>query len=1140
MDPYEQQLLNVFDSYDFDNQGSLDKEALTQLCQTLQLEDQTSELIRVLLPERNHSSACRASFVEFKDALLAILGNLQNSNSTKGQRNQNTEVDNNSPEREVSPKLVYGSKRYGRRTKPKLDGTPTKQQNDMNYLNKSTNVQRSNSQCESLSKKRKPTNTKVKRCTSFPGNNDYNRPIDQQNKQQSSSGDEQQVQQFICTEEMLREAWKNLGVGTDGYLNQTELILVCDAIGLHELANAVLRQLSDKLSADYNHKISFQELLEVLQQDETWSDLLNTSQLVTKVPQNDPIINTTCVTVISDDNSSAKYISLGPDGSGVISTDLLMELWEAAGISTPKSLLNDLGFNEHVINVAELATVLDKEIKSMNDSHTDNISVHYRHVDTPDKIGSFVGQNQVVALLQASVSLYQTEIRCAKQILSQVKAEREKLRTDVTEANKRASLLALEVDDNHVRMEKSVQQQMKVIEQKHNDILRQVSEQFNTDKEHIAALNQNLQQKIECLENEELKLRNELKSAQSYGSSLEVENQTMVLQIGELNNAKHNLEEQVVQLESDKINVESAQKLEVLVAQLSSLHLKNSELRDQNDEMACEIQSLNREISLLRGLNSRRQNSANDLDDSMNCTTNYLSQTLQEKHLDLKTSNQNNELLEIQPVLQLQHSTTESGFETEVEYADDSNSSVSHHDNSHLYSKIAYLEEVLRQHDIPVPDKNLETKETAGEDNDENIPKQTDKNSLLLSKTKSFFENILPEVKDKEAASNFEQKLANFLKELTTSSITDETNESLNLQTEMKFLQDHCKDLELCIDQLRNEYERCEDYWSAKLDEERSMFEQEQSQNSDKLSELMLKLTDFEAQYSSQDVPDARLPIIDEKASLEKQYMDLEEEYEEFKRQIVKEVEEKNALLEKLLVDATTSKSDASIQTDAAFERNLILQEKLANLTRNEVEATNLFSYNADVVAKASSVDSGLTVNEQSLKTKSTELNNQTPCRPRRTRKHYERNSVYNKNKMEQQNFNGGSMNQVKMEEPTCLVSINTLHNLKVRLHLLEQKNRHLQSVIKQQHWQHERVSQYYWQQHRGEKAEYHYSLKIVQEQLDFQLRICNEYLDKLSKSDFLVKDLYVENAYLVAKVERLQGQCHMLSNHYSNESSSV
>lgn len=1123
MDPYEQQLLNVFDSYDIDNKGSLDKEALTQLCQTLQLEDQTNELIRALLPGKINSSTCRASFAEFKDALLAILGNLQNSNSNKVQKNLNPEVDNNSPEREVSPKLVYGSKRYGRRSKPKLDGTPIKQQNDMNYLNKSTNVQRSNSQCETLSKKRKSPNAKVKRCTSFPGNNDFNRPIDH-NKQQSNSGDEQQEhQQFICTEEMLREAWKNLGVGTDGYLNQTELILVCDAIGLHQLANVVLRQMSDKLTVDYNHKISFQELLEVLQQDETWSDLLNTPQIPSKVPQTDPIIKTTsCIisdTISVNDSSSfaLKQISLGPDGSGVISADLLLDLWETAGISSPKTLLSDLGFNEHVINVVELVTVLDKEIKTINDISTTRFN-NTQHNQS---------QHSQVALLQATVSLYQTEIRCAKQILSQVKAEREKLRTDVSEANKRAALLALEVDDNHARMEKNVAQQMKMMEQKHNDILRQVSEQFNIDKEHISTLNQNLQQKIELLENEELKLRNELKSAQSYANSVEVENQTMVLHIGELNNAKQNLSDQVVQLESEKMNGEAAQKLNVLVAQLSALHLKNSELRDRNDEMASEIQSLNREISILHNVNGRKQDLTNNLDDSLkrNNSTNDLSETLHGKHLDDSFTQLNKPIQ-----LQLQHSTSESGFETEIEYADDSNSSISnaHDNNSHLYSKIAYLEEILRQNNIPVPDKKTDENKQSSDENEcliKKIPKQ-----LLIQKSKSFFDKIITKVADKNVVTTLEKELTEFLKNFDVEE--SERNEIITFQT----LKVHCNDLELCIEQLKNEYERCEDYWSAKLDEERNMFEQENCQNSEKLTELMLKLTEFEAQYNCSDTTDSRLPIIDEKGSLEKQYMDLEEEYEDFRLKIIKEIDEKNLLLEKLLT--TNKTNDASIQTDAAIERSLILQEKLANLTRNEVEATNLFSYSE---TKSSSIDSGLTTNN-SIKTKQQVQLDQTPCRPRRTRKHHERNYLYNKKvdaQMNQtQNFAGATLNQ--MEEPTCLMSINTLHNLKLRLHLLDQKNRHLQSVIKQQHWQHERVSQYYWQQHRGEKAEYHYSLKIVQEQLDFQLRLCNDYLDKLSKTDFLVKDLYVENAYLVAKVERLQGQCQFLSNHFSNESSSV
>lgn len=106
LDPYEQQLLKVFDSYDHDNRGSLDSEGLTQLCQTLQLEERGAELVRCLLKDPKRS---RATFGEFKEALLALLGNIQNEE--KG-----------SPDREVSPKFVYGSKKYGRRSRPREDG----------------------------------------------------------------------------------------------------------------------------------------------------------------------------------------------------------------------------------------------------------------------------------------------------------------------------------------------------------------------------------------------------------------------------------------------------------------------------------------------------------------------------------------------------------------------------------------------------------------------------------------------------------------------------------------------------------------------------------------------------------------------------------------------------------------------------------------------------------------------------------------------------------------------------------------------------------------------------------------------------------------------------------------------------------
>lgn len=452
LDPYEQQLLKVFDSYDHDNCGSLDRNGLTQLCHTLQLEEQGTELIKNLLKDPRHP---RATFTEFKEALLALLGNMQN-NKVSDNNSAVIETDKGSPDREMSPKFVYGSKKYGRRSRPRNDDVAitVTQNNDLNSLKVPSNVQvqRSNSQNDVSNSKKRKTNYKLKRCTSFPTNTDF--------ESDKNSSVNYNDSEFVCTEEMLREAWNKLGVGKDGYLNQTELVLVCDAIGLHKLAEGVIRQLSHKLSLDYNHRISFQELLELLQQDDTWTGVLNTNN---DDPLNLPIRNDS----IFKNSQIMQYVTLGPDGNGVISIDNIIEMWENAGVTSPKLLLSDLGFTTQHVNVAHLANVLEKEIKGMNEANTDFANPH-------------------VALLQATLTLYQSEIRCLKSILEQMYAEREKLKCDVAEANKRATLLAQEVDDNHARMEKNTQNQVKLLEQRHSDILKELNEQFASDREQQA------------------------------------------------------------------------------------------------------------------------------------------------------------------------------------------------------------------------------------------------------------------------------------------------------------------------------------------------------------------------------------------------------------------------------------------------------------------------------------------------------------------------------------------------------------------------------------------------------------------------------------------------------------------------------
>lgn len=78
-DPYEQKLYNMFKSFDVQSIGTLDKNALMDLCTTLELKDRSVKLVANLIdPVLNN----RVSFNDFKVGLLNLLGKDTEDNDT--------------------------------------------------------------------------------------------------------------------------------------------------------------------------------------------------------------------------------------------------------------------------------------------------------------------------------------------------------------------------------------------------------------------------------------------------------------------------------------------------------------------------------------------------------------------------------------------------------------------------------------------------------------------------------------------------------------------------------------------------------------------------------------------------------------------------------------------------------------------------------------------------------------------------------------------------------------------------------------------------------------------------------------------------------------------------------------------------
>lgn len=148
--------------------------------------------------------------------------------------------------------------------------------------------------------------------------------------------------------------------------------------------------------------------------------------------------------------------------------------------------------------------------------------------------------------------------------------------------------------------------------------------------------------------------------------------------------------------------------------------------------------------------------------------------------------------------------------------------------------------------------------------------------------------------------------------------ITNSADDLTKLKNENERLQNRVKELEDNLELMSKEYENCEDYWQAKLNEERLLFDDDQRTSDEKFAELLQKMAELEDQFAAQvEKNNGRLSPIDEKCQLESQYLELENEMEELKVHARSLLDEKDKEIETLKLEVTQlqNQSIASLKT---------------------------------------------------------------------------------------------------------------------------------------------------------------------------------------------------------------------------------
>ncbi|KAG8232587.1 hypothetical protein J437_LFUL012963 [Ladona fulva] len=171
---------------------------------------------------------------------------------------------------------------------------------------------------------------------------------------------------------------------------------------------------------------------------------------------------------------------------------------------------------------------------------------------------------------------------------------------------------------------------------------------------------------------------------------------------------------------------------------------------------------------------------------------------------------------------------------------------------------------------------------------------------------------------------------------------------------EKQILSERCKELEKSLELLNIEYEKCEDYWQQKLEDERSFYEETQRLTDERQNNLEQKIAEYDLMFCQKVKAESRLPMIEERVSLERQVTDLEEECEELRFKMkesealqLKHLEEKEKLFfslqemeQRMLKEQQSHKKnivDACVQAD-------FLEHKHQNSVFNKADAANKHS----------------------------------------------------------------------------------------------------------------------------------------------------------------------------------------------------
>ncbi|CAL1679415.1 unnamed protein product [Lasius platythorax] len=990
-------------------------------------------------------------------------------------------------------------------------------------------------------------------------------------------------------ENRLTHLWEKIKVCLRDNMDPTAIQFISNCLGIPELPKQITESIFERLDQNCDGLISFDEFVIIFQKRK------NIEALQTNNASDNNIVNCDVNTLDFTICKSRRMSS--------IQFNRTLDKEEVAGVSNITVLSSNRDLNTLNINFAEITNVICNELKNLNESFDNNtIQAH-------------------ITLLQEMVVAHQDEQRNLNAAIENMKVEKEKMRIDMLEANERANLLAQEIDEYQVQLEKTKRNLQRQSEQRYVEITKELSDQLNIEREMNAAALKSKEDQLQALQKENHDMKNKIVNMLQENQMLEAENKSLLNQIEKLRQSNNDLLTQikVLDAEHDEIhNIEAKQQEQVdfFVDRIKQLQSEIILLRDQNDELNTELENLKchgddtkvkyeapvESLETLVLLRDRNENHAPMQEFEMDqqvvdakVSFDFASSMDKEGQTDVSNSNATEYkrlgdtiIKDLENVLSTNTkcvsekcalrdgisrliANLQSNFILRSSSARDFGKSIASELEMECEER---TNESLRDLVVSkIPKSSTFAKRIAVSSSMEDFTSQDAKN---ITQNKITSLRDYPPRKEEHSVDqckNNKEKISSF-------NITEVENIPKSVTTiielleiEKKQLIEHCQELERSLHLLKGEYEECEDYWAAKLEEERQLFEQEQKISDDKLAELINKIVEYEELISPSDKSKncgGRLSPIEEKFTLEQQYIALEEEFEKWRIKTENDISQKNLeigeLREKLRLAEQPITNDSYVQVpDEMFLPTMSDSSHYKSSSTSSIPSTN-----------EPFMDLCGTINQTHHTSSMEFLLSNDSNRLLKQEGHVDDNDLYstkccemkeiktmNKHhkigEIHQNNSHISSKTMIGMkEEDKCdsefkfthdvikeincpctqnnaqqhvgCVNLSILQDLKMKLYTQERKKRHLQHYVKQQRQSIEKLLQRIMVQHQTEVCELQCLLRNSQERLQIQVQTTIDQADKLASADILVKDLYIENAYLTAHMKRLQERCLVLS----------